>query len=169
MYFIDVFCMTTIVNGTGSTLRFNKLAPRLLEAFFYLEAQEQEKLLNRTTISTNFNTNRATVSFNFEVQPSITPEGKIVHTAVNYLGNSVFVVGEGSQIKGEYLIQNIFEMITLFKLLSSTPATNPNNINAFAGNYNYVTETLSGTIEFELNVDKQTDGTVKVSAKEYFL
>ncbi|NJO58890.1 MAG: hypothetical protein HC836_11255 [Richelia sp. RM2_1_2] len=161
--------MANIVNGTGSTLKFSKLAPRLLEGFFYLETQEQEKLLNQTTITTNFNTNTATVAFNFQVEPSITPEGKIVHIAVNYLGNSVFVPGEGSQIKGEYLIQNIFEMITLFKILSNDPTKNPNNINALAANYNYDNNTLSGTVEFQLNVDKQSDGTVKVSAKEYFL
>ncbi|MBF2016299.1 MAG: hypothetical protein IGS23_14060 [Rivularia sp. T60_A2020_040] len=161
--------MANITNGTGSTLKSTKLAPRLLEAFFYLEAQEQEKLVNRTTITTNFNTNTANVSFSFEVQPLITNEGAIMHTAVNYLGDIPFIAGEGSEIKGEHLIQNIFEMINLFKILSSDPVINPSNINALTATYNYTNNTLSGTLQFQLEVVRQSDGTVKVAAKEQLL
>lgn len=161
--------MVTIANGTGSTLLEDELSTRLLEAFFLAERQPKERDENRITITTNFNNNTANVTFNFNVVPVVDELGNIIHSAQNYLDNFDFNPGEGGDIKGDTLIQNIFEMLNLVSIYEKDAAKNPQSLSRLTATYNYINSTFSGTMQFEMRTRLTNSGKLEISAKPYLV
>lgn len=161
--------MANVVNGADSTLRENELSTRLLEAFFLAEKQPKEQDENRITITTNFNANTANVSFSFIVVPVINELGNVIYSAQNYLDNFDFNAGEGSDIKGDTLIQNIFEMLNLVSIYEKDAAKNPQGLSRLTATYNYANSTFSGTMQFVMNTRLTNNGKLEIGATPYLM
>lgn len=159
--------MVQVANGTGSTLKMNELSPRLLEAFFILEKESKEQDENRVTITTDFNANTASVSFNFEANHVIDEVGNVIFSSSNYLDSVDFVAGEGSDVKGDNLIQNVFEMLHLVRNYEQSTLSNPNGLSRLSATYDYTSSTFSGTMEFELEIERKSNGMIEIQAIEY--
>lgn len=159
--------MADINNGADSTLLRDTLSSRLLESFFLVEQQAKEQEQNRVTITTNFNANTATVNFNFEVVPVVDELGNVILSAKNYLDDFGFLPGEGSDIKGDNLIQNIFEMLNLVSIYENDPVRNPSSTSRLTATYNYATSAYSGTMSFNLNTRRTNSGAVELYAQSY--
>jgi hypothetical protein len=165
----EVLKMVAVVNGADSTLKTDQLEPRVLEGFFLLEEKETAQGINRTTINTNFNANTASVNFSLDVTPVVDANGNVIHTVVNYLNNDEFVAGVDSTIKGDSLQQNIFEMLGLVSIYERDATKNPNNVRNLAATYNYATGVFSGTMTFQLTVERDGNGIIKIKGKEYLV
>lgn len=161
--------MVQIANGSGSTLKENELSTRLLEAFFLAEKQPKEQTQNRITITTNFDANTASVSFSFNVVPIIDELGNIIHSTQNYLDDFGFNPGEGGDIKGDTLIQNIFEMLNLVSLMEKDAARNPQGLSRLTATYNYANSTFSGSMQFSLTTNLTSSGKLEIGATPYLV
>lgn len=161
--------MAAIVNGASSTLKEDELSPRLLEAFFLLENQAKEQEENNVTITTNFNTKIASVNFSFTVNPIIDATGNIIYSTQNYIDDFGFDPGENSDIKGDTLVQNIFEMINLVSIYEKDNARNPQSLSKLTANFNYANSTFTGTMSFDITTNLTATGKAELTATEYLL
>lgn len=168
--------MAAIVPGTNATIQGTSAERQLFTAFMMLHVLEESENYNPdkfeyVSATFNDNTHTFTGTFRLPCEQTISTDGKIQFTAVNYIERLGFSPGYPvGTFKSLNLPSYFVEVMSYCQELEEDPSTNPAKMEQINATYNTETKVLSGTISlvYSPDIDFNT-GIYRIFVIDYLL
>jgi hypothetical protein len=164
--------MTAITPGIGGTLKAPSAEGQLLELSSFIRFKEQLAATNpnsRTnlTVSYNFQTFAANMTFSMPAAPGINASGQAIITAIPYLVSTGFTAGTGGTFKSTTPEAYLLELVTYLQIKEADASKNPTTANNISADYSSDDNIFSGNATMPFIASLDTNGHTIISADEY--
>ncbi len=166
--------MTSITNGTGSTLKANTAEGHCLEALVFLQIQEASTLRNPTgqsSIDASINLVDLVFSGSYSIpaKQTLGSSGNLQIEAESYLSGVIFTPGTGGTFKSVTAEAYALETLMFLQFLEQDVLKNPQSRNFITGSFNIDTSLYIGTFSLPIVSTLGTAGEVITTAQPYLL
>lgn len=167
--------MASLITDATATIKSTTYEAALLELMTLIKVAEGDlaknpQNLDNISFAIDYDEKTFSGDFSFPVVISIADNGNLVTTAANYLTGLTYSSGTSTNtLKSKNAIGAAMELIQAMQLIESNTTKNPQALNKVTGKIDNEALTFAGTVTLDILLSVSTDGSVKVSAKEYLL